>query len=116
MFQPAAGIRTQMKNEGVVVIGNLATHQLYFRFDNLLYVGAHLQRVVVSLAIDHDPVRHSLNFKRNSFEVAGLDRRVVEDVEIFCAKRVSGSGHLREAGGDLPRLRYQNVQCGRLVQ
>ena len=115
MFQATTRIRTQMENESVIVIGNLAAHQLHFRLDDLLHVGAQLLGIVVSLAIDDDPMRHSLNFKRERLEITHFNRRVVENVEILRAKRILLPRHWRQSGRDLPRLRREHMESRRRV-
>ncbi len=73
MFQPAAGIRTQMQNESVVVIGNLPEHRS-FRFNNLLYFVAQTDRLVVAFAIDHDAMPYTANLKVELLEIADFNR------------------------------------------
>src|SRR2546430_13102362 len=53
MFQPAASIRSQVQNEGVVVIGHLSEHG-NFGGDDFLNFVAQTNGIVVAFAIDHD--------------------------------------------------------------
>src|ERR1041384_551677 len=80
VFEPATGVRSQMKNEGVVAIWNLA-HQRHFGLNNLLHVESHSFRIVVAFTIDHDAVRHAFDVEYECFEIAGFKRRVVKNVE-----------------------------------
>src|ERR1700704_29156 len=98
-----------MKNESVIVIGNLAAHQFDFRFHDLLYFGAHLLGIIVSRAIDDDSMRHAFNFKRERLEITRFNWRVVKDVEILRAKSILLPRHWRQSGSDFPRLRREHL-------
>ena len=61
VFEPAAGVRSQVKNERVIAIRNLAAHQLDLRLDDLLHVASHAFRIVVPFSIDHDAMRNAFD-------------------------------------------------------
>src|SRR2546427_10699708 len=104
MFQPAAGIRTQMQNESVVVIGNLPEHRS-FRFNNLLYFVAQTDRLVVAFAIDHDAMPYATNLKVDLLEVADFNRRVVKNVKVLGAKSIFLTNNGRQSSCDFPTRR-----------
>ncbi len=87
MFEPAARVRSQMQNERVVVIRNAAEHRR-FSFDDLLHFVAQANRIIVALAVDHDPVRDAADLKVELPEVADFDGRVVKNIEVFGAKSI----------------------------
>src|SRR4030095_15301211 len=81
VFQPTTCIRSQVKYERVVFVGNLASHYLDFGFYDLLHITTHTFGVVVSFTINHDPVRNTLYVEHESLEIAGFEWRVVKNVE-----------------------------------
>ena len=95
MLEPTTRVCTNMKDERVVAIRNLTTHQLDLRFDDLLHVAAHSFRIVVPCSVDYDPVRNAFDVEYERLEVAGFEWRVVKDVEIFGAENISLSRHCR---------------------
>ena len=108
MFQPAAGVRTQVQNEGVVVIGNLSEHR-DFGGDDFLNFVAQTNRIVVAFAIDHDPMRYAAHLEVEFLEVADFNRRVVENVKVLGAKSIFLTNDGRQSGSDLPtRCRYDS--------
>src|SRR5258708_17617934 len=72
MFQPAAGVRSQMQNEGVVVIGNAAEHHGFSRH-YLLHVCAQTFRIIVALAVDNDAVRDAAYLEIELIEIADFN-------------------------------------------
>src|SRR6266850_7892565 len=101
MFQPAAGVRSQMQNEGVVVIGNTAEHRR-LSFDDLQHVGAQTLGIIVALAVDHDSVRDTADLKVELLEIADFKRRIVKNVEVLGPKSIRLTWRRRQAGSDLP--------------
>src|SRR5688572_20125767 len=61
VFESTAGVGSQVEDKGVIAIRNLATHHLDLGLDDLLDINPHSLGVIIALAIDHDPVRHSFN-------------------------------------------------------
>src|SRR2546426_1596499 len=104
MFQPAAGIRTQMQNESVVVIGNLPEHR-NFGFHNLLYFVAQTDRLVVAFAIDHDAMPYTAHLEVEFFEVANFNWRVVENVKGLGAKSIFLTNNGWQSSRDFPTRR-----------
>ena len=87
MLKTAAARRAQVQDKRVIVIRNLAHHRR-FRLVDLLHVAPQPVGIVVSFAVNHDAMRHAFDFKREGFEVARLDGRIIKDVEIFSAESV----------------------------
>ena len=80
-----------MKNEGVIRVGDFATHYFDFSFYNLLYVVAHLFGIIVPFTIDDDAMLNTLHQELKRFEVTNFKRRVVEDVEVFRTEGILGT-------------------------
>src|SRR6185436_10833600 len=104
-----------MKNERVVVIGDLAAHEFHFRLDDLLHIRAHPLGIVVSLAIDNDPVWYPLNFKRERFEITSFNRRIVENIEVLSTKSILRTRRYWQSGCDLPRFRRKHMESRRRI-
>src|SRR5258708_38190440 len=101
MYQSAAGVRAQMQNESVVVIGNTAEHRglgFYDFFD----VGAQTLGIRVALAVNNYPMRDATHLKVELFEIADFKWRVVKNVEVLCLKSVLLTWRRGQTGGDLP--------------
>ena len=62
-----------MQNKSVVVVGNPAEHRC-FGFDDLLYAVSQANRIVVSFAVDDNPMCDTANLEIDLFEVADFDR------------------------------------------
>src|SRR6185436_17928923 len=115
MFESAASVRSQMKNEGVVAIRNLA-HQRRFSLDDLLHVDSHSFRIVVAFAIDHDAMRNAFDVEYECFEITGFERRVVKNVEVLGVKRVLLTKHRGQTRGDFPNIRREHTHSRRTLQ
>src|SRR3982751_502751 len=76
-----------MQNKRVVVIRNLS-HYSDFRFNNLSNVTPHAFGIVVSLTIDHDAMRNTLNREREQLEISRFNWGVIQDIEVRSAKGV----------------------------
>src|SRR6266404_3816653 len=98
-----------MKNESVVVIGNLSSHQCYFCRDDLLHVTPNSFRIVVAFTINNDPMRNSLDGKRKRLESADLERGIIEHVKILRAKCIFLARQNRKAGGYFPNIRREHL-------
>src|SRR6266850_6425598 len=109
MFEAATPRRAEMKNESVVVIGDLSSHQCYFSLDDLLHVTPNSFRVVVTFTINNDPMRHSLHGKRKRLESADLERGIIEYVEILRAKCIFLARQDRKSSGYFPNIRREHL-------
>src|SRR4051812_41388981 len=109
MLNTAAASRAQVKDESVIVIGN-RVEQSHFGFDNLLHVALHAFEIVVAFAINHDAMRHATYFELDFFEIADLERRVVEDVEVLSAEGIEFACNRWQSGGDLPAVCGDHAQ------
>src|SRR6266542_4252351 len=105
-----------MQNEGVVMIGYLASHYADFSLDNLLHIVAHSLRFIVSLTINHDAMGHALYFEGKCLEIADFNRRVVKDIEILGAKGIPGTGSDRQPGCYFPGLWRKNMERRRRLE
>src|SRR5215203_832134 len=104
-----------MKNERVVAIRNLATHQLDLRLNDLLHVASHAFRIVVSIAVDYDPVRNSFHVEYESFEVANFKRRVVKNVEVLGPKSILLTRRNGQSGCHFPNIRREHTHSRRTL-
>ena len=77
-----------MKKKRVVFVGYLASHYFNFGLDDLLNIAANSFGIVISLTVNHDPVRDALDIEDDRFKGARFKWRVVEDIEVFGKKRV----------------------------
>src|SRR5690349_10276505 len=85
MLQTASAAKVH--DERVIVIRQFAK-DLIRLFDDLWKVGGDLFHVVIAFAGKHDTMRLALNGERNFLEIADLERRIVKNIEIFCAERI----------------------------
>ena len=115
MLEAAAGVRTQMQNESVIVIRNNAEHS-GFSFNDFLDVSLHPFGIVITFAVDNDPMRHAAHREFNLLEIADFKRRVVENVEVFRAKRIWLAGNGRQPSCDLPARWGDHAQSRRGIQ
>ena len=82
VLKPAA--TAQVQDEGVIVIRKLAEN-LISLFDDLGCVLGKFFEIVISLAGDDVAMLFALNVEADLLEIADLERRIVEDIEIFRA-------------------------------
>ena len=115
MFESTTCIRSQVKNESVVVIRNLA-HQRHFCLDNLLHVAPHAVGIVIAFSIDHDAMRNAFNVEYESLEVIGFERGIVENVEVFGAESVLLTEHRWKSRGDFPNVRREHANSRGTLQ
>src|SRR5687767_9665893 len=99
MLQTAAA--TCVHDDQIVLIRKLA-EDLIALFEDLCRIASDRLKVVVALARDNDTMGFAENVERYLVEIAHLERRVVENVEVRRSERICLSGHLRQSGCDFP--------------
>src|SRR5512145_465768 len=116
MLESAAGISTQVENESVVAIGNLATHHFNLGLDDLLHVASHSLGIVVSLSVDHDAMWNAFHIEYQRLEVADFEWRIVKNVEVLSAKCILLAWNNRKSGCNFPNIRSQYAHGRRTLQ
>ena len=81
-----------------------------FAFDDFLHAISQSRRVVVSVAVDHEAMRHAANLELDFLEIAHFDGRVIKNVEVLGAKRIQLSCDRRQAGRNLPSRGRNDAQ------
>src|SRR6185503_1201281 len=108
MLKTATSVGSEVQDESVVTIWNLTAHYLNRRRNDLLHIASHSLRIIVAFAVDHDAMRHSLNFERYRLETADFHGRVIKNVKVFGAESIVWTALDRQSCSNLPRFRCQD--------